>query len=95
MGAELINELSLPTERPKPYPGYTLPKIKLPEEATRLGQVQIAVRDMEQAALELQLVQDIAEYSRGRRMELEHELKMKRIELASEAMNELHGKAAT
>ncbi len=78
---ELLNELSLPPERTKPsYPGYSLPPVVLPEEATRAGQTAIATRGNEQAALEAQLKADISDYARGRRMELEHELKMKRIE---------------
>lgn len=97
MDLELINEYVLPPERPRPYPGYDLPPIVLPEEATRPGQTAIAKRNKEQAAMERQLAQDIADYSRGRRMELEHELKMKRIEAQKEAavaVAALHGKAS-
>jgi hypothetical protein len=78
MDEELLNELTAPPSPPKPYPGYTLPPIVLPEHATRAGQAAIAKRNREQAALEAQLKSDVEEYARGRRMELELELRTKR-----------------
>lgn len=67
------------TPRPS-YPGYArLPSGSLPEEAYPEGQAAIAKRNAEQRRLEQQLAADAAEYQRGRRMELELELKTKRL----------------
>lgn len=58
-----------------PVPAMRTPP---PESATRAGQAAIAKREAEQQLLERQLAADRAEYDRGRRMELELELKTKR-----------------
>lgn len=64
-----------------PKPSVSITPVKrtdLPEHATREGQAAIQKREAEQQLLEKKLAADRAEYERGRRMELELELKTKR-----------------
>lgn len=67
----------------------------LPERATRDGQAAIAKREAEQQLLERRLAADRAEFDRGRRMELELELKTKRAVEIREAAKRTQKKEQT
>lgn len=74
---ELQNALVAPPAPPKSS-YFTYPKISLPLVATKAGQVQVKRELKEMDLLEAQLALDVVEYTRGRRMELEYELREKR-----------------
>lgn len=56
-----------------PRPSAT--RLALPEHATRAGQAAIAARAADAAQVERQLAADVDAYAKGRRMELEYELR--------------------
>lgn len=74
---ELLNAMTLPPEPPKSSYFKPHPPIVMPQEAYRAGQAKLAANAVERKKLEAQLDSDVADYRRGRRMELELELKTK------------------
>lgn len=78
---EMQNALVAPPEPPPEPPKssyFIYPKVTLPPTATKAGQVQAKRELKEMDLLEAQLALDVVEYTRGRRMELEFELREKR-----------------
>lgn len=65
--------------KPKPSVGQ---RAQLPEHATRAGQAAIAARAADAAQVDQQLQADLQAYAKGRRMELEHDLRVQRREEA-------------
>lgn len=77
--------------KPPSVSSYSKPgkPLALPEHATRAGQAAIARRRTEDDELEKKLQADATEYQRGRRMELELELRTKRrVAARKEAVRE-------
>lgn len=74
---EMQNELKAPPE-PAKSSYFTYPKVTVPAHATKAGQAALKIQAKEQDLLESQLAMDVADYARGRRMELEYELREKR-----------------
>lgn len=85
--AELLNAKSAAPEPSKGYSNYASRPVNLPESATKAGQAALDKRAKEQNKLEAQLALDVADYARGRRMELELELKTKRAVAARTERN--------